>query len=97
MVKILQCRNNLHACEYETSLMLYLNEGLVRKDLITDSTPDVPRDYLNYGSIFKYSKCGVWGMPSLASTKKGEEIFNLLVDKSVEYVNEVILKTKGAY
>lgn len=87
MNSILECRNNLHACEYETSLMMYIDEGLVRKDRIVDYIPEVPRDYLNYASILKFSKDGVWGMPSLATREKGEKIFNLLVEKSVEYIN----------
>lgn len=89
MQGILECKNNLHACESETSLMLYLREELVRKEKIVDSVPDVPRDYLNYGSIFQYSKCGVWGMPSLASKEKGERIFNVYVEKCINYINDV--------
>lgn len=87
---LLECRNNLHACEYETSLMLFLREELVRKELIEDNLPAVPRDYLNYGSIFKYCKNGVWGAPSLATKEKGKQIFDVLVDKSVEYINDVV-------
>jgi creatinine amidohydrolase len=90
MKSILQCRDNLHAGEYETSLMLYLAEELVRKDRIVDHIPDVPRDFLNYGSIFNYCKDGVWGKPSLATKEKGRVIFDILVDKSIEYVNEVL-------
>ncbi len=86
----LECSNNLHACEYETSLMLYLEEGLVRKDLIEDCLPTVPRDYLNYGSIFKYSKNGVWGAPSLATREKGILIFQSLIDQSIDYIDEVL-------
>lgn len=89
MQQILECRNNLHACEYETSLMLYLYETLVKKDMIEDCVPEIPRDYLNYGSFLKYSKNGVWGMPSLATREKGERIFHLLVQKSVDYIKDV--------
>lgn len=89
MSKILEFNNNLHACEYETSLMLYLNEDLVRKDKIEDCVPDVPRDFLNYAPFPKLSKNGVWGKPSLADARKGERIFSLLVKKSVDYINEV--------
>lgn len=87
---LMECRNNLHACEYETSLMLYLEEELVRKDRIEDCLPTVPRDYLNYGSIFKYSKNGVWGAPSLATREKGALIFQELIDQSIGYINGVL-------
>lgn len=86
---ILDFDNNLHACEYETSLMMYLYSDLVRKDKIEDYVPGVPRDYLNYVSIPRLSKNGVWGKPSLASKEKGEAIFKILVQKSVEYINDV--------
>lgn len=86
---ILECKDNLHACEYETSLMLYLAENLVRKDLIIDCIPDVPRDFLNYNSIFKYSKSGVWGKPSLATKEKGEKLLTVLIEKTTEYSNWV--------
>lgn len=89
MGQILEFNNNLHACEYETSLMLYLYEELVRKDKIEDCVPSVPRDFLNYAPILKFSKNGVWGKPSLADAQKGEHIFSLLVQKSVDYINEV--------
>lgn len=89
MQQILQCKNNLHACEYETSLMLYLHEELVKKEKIEDFIPDVPRDYLNYGTIPGFCKNGVWGAPSLASKEKGQKIFELLVEKSVEYIADV--------
>lgn len=85
--KLLECKDNLHACEYETSLMLYLHSQLVRKEKIEDCIPSISREYLNYDSIFKYSKNGVWGMPSLASAEKGEKIFNLIVKGSVDYIS----------
>ena len=87
---LLECKNNLHACECETSLILYLREDLVRKNLIEDSIPEVPRAYLNYGSIFKYSKNGVWGAPSLATKDKGKLIFEMLVDKCVEHTENIL-------
>jgi creatinine amidohydrolase len=86
---ILESDSNLHACEYETSLMLFLNDKLVRKDRIEDCGPEVPRDFLNYASILKFSKNGVWGRPSLANVQKGEHIFNLMVQWSVDYINNV--------
>ncbi|MEW5815629.1 MAG: creatininase family protein [Spirochaetota bacterium] len=89
-----ECSNNLHACEIETSLMLYLNEGLVRKDKIVDFIPDIPRGYLNYASIFAFCPEGVWGKPSLATQQKGEQLFKTVVDLSVEYIVTVFRKLK---
>ena len=84
--KLLECKDNLHACEYETSLILYLHSELVRKEKIEDSVPSVTREYLNYDSIFKYSSNGVWGRPSLATAEKGEKIFNYMVSGGADYI-----------
>ena len=92
MNEILDSKNNLHACEYETSLMLYLAEELVKKDKMeeADFEPDVPRDYLNYASLIKLSKTGVWGKPSLGTKEKGEKLFNLLLEMSLDYIEDVL-------
>ncbi|MBE7020175.1 MAG: creatininase family protein [Ruminococcaceae bacterium] len=91
MLEILESPNNLHACEYETSLMLYFKEELVKKDKIKDAdcVPQYPRDFLNYVSLIKLSKNGVWGEPSLGTKEKGEKIARVLVDESIKYMNRV--------
>ena len=92
MNEILDSKDNLHACEYETSLLLYLDESLVRKDKMmeADCVPNVPRDYLNYASLIELSDTGVWGKPSLATKEKGEKIFNLLIEMSLNYIEDVL-------
>jgi creatinine amidohydrolase len=85
--ELLECKGNLHACEYETSLMLHLHGELVRRDKIVDFIPDVPRDFLNYAPMLKLSPDGIWGKPSLATKEKGEKIFGILVDRTVDYIN----------
>ena len=91
MLEILESPNNLHACEYETSLMLYFKEELVKKEKIADAdfVPDYPRDFLNYVSLVKLSKNGVWGEPSLGTKEKGEKITGILVEESIKYMNKV--------
>lgn len=81
---ILEFRGNLHACEFETSAMLYLMEDAVKKEKIAeaDFVPDVPREYMNYQPLVKLSKTGVWGKPSLGTKEKGEKIMKLLVEKA---------------
>ncbi len=78
----------IHAGESETSLMLYLHEELVKKDLMmhNDFTPSYPQNMLNHIPLTKISKTGAWGKPSLASRDKGEAIFNCMVENAVEYV-----------
>ncbi len=86
----------IHAGEKETSLMLYLHPDTVNKAemMKNDFTPNVPRDYLNYTPLRKLSPSGVWGKPSLASKEKGEQIFNIIVDAMVDYIEDAF---KNAY
>jgi creatinine amidohydrolase/Fe(II)-dependent formamide hydrolase-like protein len=87
---ILQGVGNFHACELQTSLMMYLHRDCVREDKINniDFVPDVPPQYLNYKSLSAYCPGGVWGHPSLANAAKGEKLFITGVGRSVAYINE---------
>lgn len=71
-----------HAGEMETSLMLYLEPGLVRKEAIRDhwySAEQVERLRTGEEPIPPHGSEGVVGHPSLASAEKGEAIFEYLV------------------
>ena len=82
-------KNEVHAGESETSLMLYLFEELVNKEemMKNDFVPDVPRPYLSYGSIFRASPTGVWGEPTKATAEKGERYFEEFANLTVEEFN----------
>ena len=86
---ILDSSGNLHACEYETSLMLHLDPDAVHMERTVDFVPDAPRDALNYAPIFRFSPSGVWGTPSLATKEKGERLFAMLLDWTGRYVARV--------
>ena len=81
---------DIHAGEAETSLMLYICREHVKEDLMiqNDCVPDCPREYLNYASLLKLSRNGVWGKPSLASYEKGEKVFSLMIDAYLEYIKK---------
>lgn len=85
-------KNEVHAGESETSLMLYLFEELVNKEemMKNDFVPDVPQNFLNYTPVHKLSPTGVWGEPSLATKEKGEKIFNMMLDKAEAYINNAL-------
>ena len=74
----------LHAGETETSQILALAPETVHMDRAVDFVPDVPRPYLNYGSIFRASPSGVWGEPSRATAEKGEKIQQRMAELTVE-------------
>ena len=74
----------LHAGEIETSLMLHIAPETVHMELAHDFIPTVPRSYLGYGSIFRASPTGVWGIPSKADANKGKQILERGIELSIE-------------
>lgn len=84
--KYLECDNNLHAGEIESSLMMFLRKEYFRKEKAVDFIPDIPRSYLNNFPLLKVSPHGVWGKPSLGTEEKGKNIFNTVVKSSAEYL-----------
>ena len=84
----LETQTELHAGECETSQILAVAPETVHMDLAKDFVPNVPRPYLNYGSIFRASPSGVWGEPTKASAEKGEKIFARSAELAVEEMNK---------
>lgn len=78
----------LHAGEGETSKILAIAPETVHMDRAVDYIPSVPRPYLSYGSIFRASPTGVWGVPSKASAEKGRRIFERSAELAVEELNK---------
>ncbi len=66
----------LHAGEGETSQILAIAPETVHMERAVDFVPDVPRPYLNYGSIFRACPDGVWGIPTKATAEKGEKVLD---------------------
>ena len=89
----------LHAGEGETSLLLHLRPDLVHMDRAVDCLPDVPREYLNYASIFRFSPHGVWGTPSRATAETGARMVELFAAAAEAYVREVfaLMENKGTF
>lgn len=89
-----------HACELETSLMLYIDADLVKIDKITDNPMKKGKynraDLLETGILFtggsfkEISETGVVGMPSEASSKKGEIFFNAAVKRIQEFIMDYL-------
>lgn len=79
---VMETNTELHAGEFETSLMLHLDPETVRMDKAVDYVPDVSRPYLNYGSIFRATPVGVWGEPTKSSAEKGKRI----LERTIRFV-----------
>ena len=86
---IFETVGEMHSGEMETSLMLHLHPGLVKMECAVDFIPDVPRGFLQYGSVLRYSPDGVWGRPSLATKEKGRVYFETCLEKSIAYIEKV--------
>lgn len=85
---IIQSNTELHAGEVETSQMLAIAPETVHMDKAADFVPEVPRSYLNYGSIFRAAPSGVWGEPMKASAEKGERIFRCTAQLAVQALTD---------
>lgn len=70
-----------HANEAETSLMMAVAPEMVRKERLQDSDdPDRTEDCVFAHPVNRTSTNGVTGKPSLASSRKGEELFAWMVE-----------------
>ena len=81
---VYETNTELHAGEGETSMMLAIAPETVQMDKAVDEVPDVPRNYLSYGSIFRASQSGVWGESRCATAEKGEKAFERSAQMAAE-------------
>jgi creatinine amidohydrolase len=90
-----------HACELETSLMLYLRPELVHMDKVVDetdfiATPSYYMDWVEGGALIANppweddTLSGAYGAGSLAKVENGEIWFKTAVQEKVDQVNEII-------
>jgi creatinine amidohydrolase len=89
-----------HACEFETSLMLYLRPESVRNELIRSEIPE-PRfaperlDLVSPGPVaagwqtHELSSSGVLGAPDLATGEKGKRLFEACVEALSRLIEEL--------
>ncbi len=77
----------IHACEFETSLMLALKPELVDMSKAVREYPEKPALYgKSTISLGDLSKSGVYGDATLASKEKGEKLLEIFVEKMVGLV-----------
>ncbi|MFT4044903.1 MAG: creatininase family protein [Gordonia sp. (in: high G+C Gram-positive bacteria)] len=80
-----------HADELETSLMLAIDEQLVRPDPHVSCYPKLPADFgIRPRQLHPYSATGVFGDPSAASIVKGRDLISTVVARSVEILDDFI-------
>jgi len=89
MIKLV--KNDLHAGDVETSLMLYLYPNLVKTDKIPpDFTPELPRELIDMLGFRGICREGVWGKPSKASRERGKQYFEEIIDTTLRYIYQVL-------
>lgn len=91
----------IHGCEFETSLMLYLEPSLVdmskahNSDMMRYASPFIPGDgFAGSKKVFvstwglQRSQSGIYGDPTVASKETGQVVFEAAVEKLMEWVRE---------
>ncbi len=85
----------IHACEFETSLMLAIKPELVKMHRAVREYPEKP---MLYGkstiSLGNLSASGVYGDPTLATREKGELMLDSFVNSMTSLVMEAIKTLK---
>ncbi|MGH2461134.1 MAG: GNAT family N-acetyltransferase [Chloroflexota bacterium] len=88
-------RDDVHAGEVETSLLLRLRPALV-KGRAADVVPALGREYLQLTDFARLCPSGVWGRPGLASADKGGRAFDAAVEATVSYAGESFANLRAA-
>jgi creatinine amidohydrolase len=86
-LEIADTENDSHAGEIETSLILTMAPDLV-KGSSPEEYPTFPKPFIVRNKL-KYWPGGVWGNPAKATKEKGEQVFNLAVEKLVKLVRDL--------
>jgi creatinine amidohydrolase len=82
-----------HACEMETSMMLALRPGLVRRDQVRD---DPPRDNAALRGLFladdmfQKTDHGCVGFPEKATAEKGRALLQAAIERATEVARELL-------
>ncbi len=80
----------VHACEFETSLMLAVAPHLVDMGKAVREYPDRDRGYFQGGRpMGDLSESGVFGDATLATAEKGEAMLSIFVDSMARAVREI--------
>ncbi len=84
---IAETKNDSHAGELETSLVLHLAPRLV-KGRAKEEYPAFPKPFAVSDKL-RYWPGAVWGNPGKASAEKGEALFGLMVEKLSELARKI--------
>jgi len=84
-----------HACEYETSLMLYLRPDLIDQKKAAEFTDPIQSQWLEgpkrvqgFRRFSVFTAAGSMGKPDAATAEKGEKLLNAIVADVVEFLED---------
>jgi creatinine amidohydrolase len=86
----------IHADEFETSSILHLQEGAVKKSEIRDQKTEPDRELLRYVPFHQFSEQTHGGNPSKATAEKGKKGIELMINKVAESIQGTVKKV-GKY
>jgi creatinine amidohydrolase len=86
LAELSETRNDSHAGELETSLVLSLAPDLV-KGRSKEDYPKLPKPYVVKDKI-RYWRSGVWGNPAKASREKGDKAVILIIKKMIDIIDQ---------
>lgn len=90
--------NDVHAGEIETSTSLATRPHLVKMDQATSEVPSFSSRYLNFTSkrgiswyayTHRLSNSGVMGDPTIADARKGEKMWQIMIEHLVNLVEDL--------
>lgn len=81
--------HDVHAGEFETSLMMYAHPELVRSISAPDRREFVPQHFMDYFDVPDITPDGSWGFPEEASAAKGEQALTAMVEAALDYIRLV--------
>jgi len=84
---VAETKNDSHAGEIETSLVLHLAPALV-KGRSKEEYPKLPKPVVAKDKV-RYWPGAVWGDPGKATAEKGEKVFNIMVQSVVSLVKRL--------
>ena len=93
----MQTKQLTHACEYETSMMLFLHGEIMRMDRVKSSPPLInsPFFHSEHGGRLNVAKrmatrtpTGAMGEPQYATPEKGESLLNAIADQVIACIED---------
>ncbi len=87
LAQILETTGEVHAGEFEASLILAIAPDLVRAPTAGDDfLPPAGPEQLDYQRLGEISPSGVWGCPSYATREKGERAIAIMAERIAAHV-----------